>query len=119
MTSWTSTSRARDLDAIAIPSAADPPSLGRWVETSLRGSGHLALRGVVCDSRGDIVRLRGCLSTYLLKQVAETIGGEVEGVRLIINRIVVGVSTDDPPIGSDRARAGGKKSLGSGRQVRL
>jgi hypothetical protein len=116
MTLWTSTLQA--LDSIAVPPAADPPSLGQRVEASLRGSGYLSLRGVVCDTRGDIIRLRGCLPTYYLKQLAQTIAAEVEGVRLIINRIIVSVSMDDPPIGFDRARAGKKKSFRTRRPIR-
>jgi hypothetical protein len=116
MTLWTSTPQA--LESIAVPPAADPPSLGQRVEASLRGSGYLTLRGVECDTRGDIVRLRGYLSTYYLKQVAQATAAEVEGVRQVINRIVVGVATDDPPIGSDRARAGKKKSFRTRRPVR-
>jgi osmotically-inducible protein OsmY len=81
---------------------ADRPSLERRIEDCLCRSGYLALRAVVCDTRGGIVRLRGSLPTYYLKQVAQATVAEVDGVRRIINRIVVVASIDPSPVGFDR-----------------
>jgi osmotically-inducible protein OsmY len=55
----------------------------------LRRSGHLALRDIACDVRGGVVRLRGRLPTYYLKQVAQAIVAEVDGVIAVSNQIEV------------------------------
>jgi osmotically-inducible protein OsmY len=96
---------------------ADRTSLERKIEDCLRRSGYLALRDVVCDTRGGIVRLRGCLPTHYLKQVAQATVAEVDGVRRIINRIVVAASIDQAPIGFDREEES-RKSHRSRRTVR-
>jgi hypothetical protein len=80
----------------------DPSCLARTIEDRLRRSGYLALREVACDTRGGIVRLRGCLPTYYLKQVAQETVAEVHDVRRIINRIIVSANGESL-IGSGHA----------------
>jgi osmotically-inducible protein OsmY len=58
-------------------------------ERRLRGSSFLALRNVCCEYHEGVLTLRGCLPTYYLKQIAQEVVAEVEGVRLISNRIEV------------------------------
>jgi osmotically-inducible protein OsmY len=87
----------------------DRPCLARRIEDRLRRSGYLALREVACDTRGGVVRLRGCLPSYYLKQIAQATVSEVEGVRQIINRIKV-ESNSDPSIGFDPAKRALKRS---------
>src|SRR5512135_849445 len=58
-------------------------------EGHLRRSGYLALRDIGCTCREGVVTLRGCLPTYYLKQIAQHLVAEIEGVRGIINQIEV------------------------------
>jgi hypothetical protein len=66
-----------------------PPDLAVVAQDYLRQSPYRALRSVVCeDDRGALV-LRGRLSSYYLKQMAqETVGRQAETVR-VINTIKV------------------------------
>jgi hypothetical protein len=54
--------------------------LGLWVERRLAASRYLALRRILCECRGCVLSLRGCVPTHYLKQVARAIAGEVVGV---------------------------------------
>ena len=59
----------------------------------LRRSSYLAMRGVSCEVQAGTARLHGRLSTYFLKQVAQTIVAGVEGVRMVANQIEVVASS--------------------------
>ncbi len=61
------------------------------VEGRLQRSSYRALRGICCDFQGDsgILHLHGSLPSYYLKQVAQELAGDVEGVRLVDNQISV------------------------------
>ena len=65
----------------------------RRIEEAAEGhlwrSGYLALRDISCTCREEVVTLRGCLRTYYLKQIAQHVISEIEGVRRIINQIEV------------------------------
>jgi osmotically-inducible protein OsmY len=63
-------------------------------EGHLRRSGYLALRDIGCTCREGVVTLGGCLPTYYLKQIAQHVVAESEGVRAIINRIEVLAPSD-------------------------
>ncbi|HWE37566.1 MAG TPA: BON domain-containing protein [Isosphaeraceae bacterium] len=54
-----------------------------------RVSGYLILEDVACDVRGDSVVLSGRLPSHYLKQVAQAIVAEVEGVGRVVNLIHV------------------------------
>jgi osmotically-inducible protein OsmY len=61
-------------------------------EARLRSNPYLALKNVTCEDAsggGGVLVLRGCLPTYYLKQVAQTVVAQVEGVRRIENQIQV------------------------------
>jgi osmotically-inducible protein OsmY len=64
-------------------------AIRRAAEHRLRCSGYLALRDVDCMASGDVLYLHGRLSSYFLKQIAQEIASNVEGVRRVINRIDV------------------------------
>jgi hypothetical protein len=96
-------SRNPALDREAPPSRRT--TIDREAECRLRRSGYLALRDVSCDVRAGVVRLRGRLPTYYLKQVAQAVVAEVEGVRRIINLIDVVASAGRPGIGCERGVA--------------
>lgn len=71
----------------AQPDGTD--TLADRVERRLRHSPYLALRNLTCTSQGDLVVLRGCLPTYYLKQVAQALAAQVEGVEQVVNEVEV------------------------------
>ena len=73
-------------------------------EDHLRRSGYLALRDISCEVREGVARMQGRLPTYYLKQVAQAIVAEVEGVDAVINQIEVTASGNGSLIGA-RARS--------------
>jgi carbon storage regulator len=76
-------------------------------EDRLRRSGYLALRDIACEVRGGVARLRGRLPTQYLKQVAQAIVAEVEGVIAVSNEIEVIAPRNDSPIGRGDASGRG------------
>jgi osmotically-inducible protein OsmY len=56
----------------------------------LERSGYLALRGVGCEVVGGRALLRGRVPSFYLKQMAQALVGEVEGVDDVFNLIEVG-----------------------------
>jgi hypothetical protein len=52
-------------------------------------SPYLPLRQVSCLLDDGILTLRGSVPTYYLKQLAQTIGASIQGVRQVINRLDV------------------------------
>jgi len=71
-------------------------------EARLRRCGHLALYDVACDAYDGVVYLRGRLPSYHLRRLAQTVAGEAEGVRHVVNRIEVVVPSGPAPVGRDR-----------------
>jgi osmotically-inducible protein OsmY len=59
------------------------------VASTLRAHSHHVLRAVTCEAEGSVVVLRGCLPTYYLKQLAQTLAARTDGVRQVDNQIVV------------------------------
>lgn len=59
------------------------------VRGSLQNSGHLALKSLQVSAELRTITLRGCVPTYYLKQVAQTVAKGVEGVTTVINNTVV------------------------------
>ena len=69
-------------------------------EGHLRRSGALTLRDIGCACREGVVTLRGCLPTYSLKQFAQHVVAELEGVCGIINQIEVLAPSGRAVVGS-------------------
>ncbi|MHC5537521.1 BON domain-containing protein [Singulisphaera rosea] len=55
----------------------------------LRKGGYSALQSLSCNVEGPDLSIHGRLPTYYLKQVAQAIVAQVEGVRRVINHIEV------------------------------
>jgi osmotically-inducible protein OsmY len=90
---------------IAPPSKPRPGiEIAREVERRLRSSGHLALLDVSAEVHAGTVRLRGHLPTYYLKQVAQSVVGDIAGVSQVVNQIAVLGPAGHPPLGRDRDR---------------
>jgi len=80
--------------ASAGPIPASPASARRGiaarVSERLAQSPYFPLRGVWCDYHEGVLCLRGRVPSYYLKQVAQTIACQVDGVEECMNRIEVG-----------------------------
>jgi hypothetical protein len=97
------------------PGSSRRAGIGLEAERRLRRSGYLALQDVSCDACAEGVRLRGRLPSYYLKQVAQAVVAEVEGVRRVINLIEVVAPASRPTVGRERA-AGADESTRIGRK---
>jgi hypothetical protein len=75
-----------------LPGVGDPAC---QAEILLSHTGYPVLGRVHCDFRDGVLRLRGLLPSYYLKQIAqETVSG-LPGVRSIRNELEVGTGVDD------------------------
>ena len=61
----------------------------------LRTSGYRQLGGVSCEFHEGVLTLRGRASTFYLKQVAQTLVRNLDGVGEINNRLDVAPAPDD------------------------
>ena len=63
-------------------------------EARLGASSHRTLRTILCKFDQGVLVLRGRLSTYFHKQLAQEIVADIEGVEQVVNQIeVVGRAT--------------------------
>jgi osmotically-inducible protein OsmY len=60
-------------------------------EARLGASPHRALRTILCKCDEGVLVLRGRLSTYFHKQLAQEIVADIEGVEQVVNQIEVAV----------------------------
>lgn len=74
---------------LSINSSSGRCTIGSSVESRLLASGYLALRRIECECAGGVLYLRGCVPTHYLKQVAQAIAAQVEGVRQVENQLRV------------------------------
>ena len=80
-------SRGPELTSLAITD--QQPGLGGRAEARLRSNSYLALKNISCEARGRLLILRGCLPSYYLKQVAQAVVAQIDGVERIDNLIEV------------------------------
>jgi hypothetical protein len=59
------------------------------IRRCLRNSSYRALRGIECDIIDDCFVLRGSVSSYYLKQLAQTLAGNIVGLKKVENHISV------------------------------
>jgi osmotically-inducible protein OsmY len=83
----------RTAAATFLRSADQPARIGELAENRLRGNAYLALRHVACEGHDGVVVLRGCVPTYYLKQVAQEVVAQTDGVRQVVNHIEVMAAT--------------------------
>jgi osmotically-inducible protein OsmY len=57
----------------------------------LRQSSHHGLRAVSCEFDRGVLRLRGRLSSFYYKQLAQETVAHLSGVREVVNEVVVSV----------------------------
>ncbi|MFB3105264.1 MAG: BON domain-containing protein [Pseudomonadales bacterium] len=72
-----------------VTAAAASTSIADGVASRLRRSGYPTLANVSAEVHEGALVLLGRLSTYYLKQVAQTLAAQVDGVEEVINRIEV------------------------------
>jgi len=58
-------------------------------ERCLRSNPFLALKNITCDLFDGVLVLRGCLPTYYLKQIAQEVVADLEGVESVDNQIQI------------------------------
>lgn len=87
-------------------SGPDRRGIASSVTERLSASPYFRLRSVWCDYHEGVLCLRGRVPTFYLKQVAQTIACQVDGVEECMNRIEVGP-------GSSPERAGAGEKSGS------
>jgi osmotically-inducible protein OsmY len=63
--------------------------IARAAESRLRQTSHHALRRVTCEVNNGVAVLRGAVPSFYLKQVAQIVIGNLEGVARIVNQIDV------------------------------
>ena len=74
---------------VTIPMTRAPRGLSVEVESALRATGYLTLRGVDVISHYGIVFLRGRVPSYHMKQLAQAAAAGVPGIREIRNELDV------------------------------
>jgi osmotically-inducible protein OsmY len=78
-----------DATAVHVTEILKDLRLTESVERALRETGHLPLRAVQVSSCGRLVILQGRVSTYYLKQIAQTAALGVPGVEMVCNDLEV------------------------------
>ncbi len=108
---------ARILHPRPEPHAA-PTEVGAAIaaeaEGRLRRSGFPTLRALVGRGPRGVLRVEGRVPSYFLKQAAQAVVAEVEGVRRVLNRIEVTPPRGRPPIGIDPIRPTRGERAGTG-----
>ncbi len=59
------------------------------IQDRFRRSPYLPLRAIECRLDDGVLVLRGSVPTYYLKQLAQTIGRSLKGIRLVVNELRV------------------------------
>jgi len=94
-------------------------ALSHVVERVLGESRYSAVRGVVCDEFGDVIRLAGQVPSHYLKQVAFAAVCQAVGSRPVINEIQVVNDAGRAPEGAaTRSAASGFFRVGRGTPAR-
>jgi osmotically-inducible protein OsmY len=84
-------------------SGSDRRGIAASVSERLSNSPYFRLRTVWCDYHEGVLCLRGRVPTYYLKQVAQTIACQVEGVEECMNRIEVGPNSPPEKTGAEKS----------------
>ena len=70
-----------------------PDPIGKLAERRLRESLYRILRNVSVVCEGGVASLHGRVPSYYLKQMAQTIVGQIQGIDRVDNQIQVELST--------------------------
>ena len=87
---------ARDLAGQEVPAPERVDSvteaaerIAKLAERRLQESGHGCVRCVSCHYHQGVLALRGRVPSFYLKQVAQTVVGQIDGVIEILNQVEV------------------------------
>jgi osmotically-inducible protein OsmY len=83
------TERARQPRERKVPLVKQREAIEALVEARMRHSGYYELREVSCDFHEGVLTLRGCVTSYYLKQLAQSLVLRLEGVEELNNRLEV------------------------------
>ena len=64
-------------------------SITEIAEGRFQSSSYPCLRKISCVDHGGVLILRGRVSSFFHKQIAQTLVGDIEGVKEVINQIEV------------------------------
>ncbi|MDH3718625.1 MAG: BON domain-containing protein [Planctomycetota bacterium] len=67
----------------------DTADLEAAVRRKILASPYVELRRMGCEYRNGVLTLRGRVTSYYLKQLAQTLAMQMEGVQMVNNRLVV------------------------------
>jgi osmotically-inducible protein OsmY len=84
--------------------AGDGQGVQQSAEERLARSGYGVLKSVRCNVELGVLFLSGTLPSYYLKQMAQAVVANLEGIRLVINQIDVADPAHKAPAPSWRAR---------------
>lgn len=77
------------LESFQYASKSFTSSLPEKVEHALQRSPQLCGFSVTCEQEGDTIFLQGIVPSYYLKQIAQTVASEVDGVDRLVNELDV------------------------------
>ncbi len=77
---------ANALTVVAVPTWA---AVAEAVTRRLHRDMYLSNKQISCEYYEGVLILRGCVPSYYLKQVAQTLVAEIEGVQDVVNQIEV------------------------------
>jgi osmotically-inducible protein OsmY len=80
---------SRDADTKTASLKQEKEAIAARVEARMRHSGYYELRGVSCDFHEGILILRGCVPSFHLKQLAQSLVFHLDGVQELSNRLEV------------------------------
>lgn len=81
-------------DGGRITAISTTPTLADQASAQLRESPYNALREIDCRAQAGVVTLTGTVPSYHLKQVAQTLVGNLQGVQRVDNRLEVAEHDD-------------------------
>ena len=78
-----------DADMPSPSPTSNDSTIREVAESHLRRHSYLALKNISCECRHGQLTLRGCVPSYYLKQIAQTVVAEIDGIAGIRNEIEV------------------------------
>jgi len=72
-----------------VPLLKKRDAIRAMVESQMRHSGYYELHYISCDFHEGVLILRGCVSSYYLKQLAQSLVLQLTGVEEVNNRLEV------------------------------
>ena len=99
----------------SVPDCPPPGSCGISLSAAsrLQRSGYAALRGVGCAVEGGVLHLQGCVPSHYLKQLAQALVADVDGVCLVKNQLQVVPANPRRMTGDQETREGENTSSGT------